>query len=247
MPHRFIGLDTETTGLDPHVGERVIEIGLVEYVDRRPTGRVFHTYLNPDRQVNPEAQKVHGLSNDFLSKHPSFEQVVDDFLAFVGRDELVIHNAEFDLTFLNSELARCGRDPLDNPVLDTLELVKRLEPGKRASLDAMADRQGVDRSDRTLHGALVDARLLCDIYVAMTRQQSSLVLSHAQGRTAAADDDWSNSISHLPKIEPSRDESAAHAKYLAELDKETKGSCVWLQAAATEAAPPSARRPSPGR
>lgn len=230
MKHRFISLDTETTGLDPHAGDRIIEIGLVEFVDRRPSGKVFHVYLNPDRPVDPEAQKVHGLSNEFLAKHKRFGDVVDEMLEFVGDAELIIHNAEFDLMFLSSELARCGRPPLDNPVLDTLEYVKRKEPGKRASLDAMADRHNVDRSDRTLHGALIDAKLLGEVYIAMTRLQSTLTLA-ASGTSAPVETDWRSSIALLTKVTPSEDEIASHDRYLADLDKESKGKCVWLQAA----------------
>lgn len=229
MKHRFISLDTETTGLDPHAGDRVIEIGLVEFVDRRPTGRMLHVYLNPDRPVDPEAEKVHGLSNEFLAKHKRFAEVVDEVAEFVGDCELVIHNAEFDLNFLNSELARCGRPPLDNPVLDTLEYVKRKEPGKRASLDAMADRYNIDRSDRTLHGALIDAKLLGEVYIAMTRLQSSLALT-TSASVAQVDGDWSDSIARLVQARPSNEEASAHEAYLAALDKETGGNCIWLKA-----------------
>lgn len=241
MSYRFIGADTETTGLDFHNGDRVVEVGLVEYIDRKPTGRTFHRYLNPDRPVDVEARRVHGLTDEFLRSQPRFAEIADDLQAFVDGAELVIHNAEFDLTFLNGELARCGRPPLTcSGVIDSLEYVRLLEPGKRASLDAMADRYGVDRTRRTLHGALLDAQLLCEIYIQMTRRQSDLLLLSDSDQDASLADPTQFSELRLLVIEPSDDEIMAHEAYLADLARESKGRCIWL---ANESADAKAARP----
>ncbi len=168
-PMREIVLDTETTGLDPAAGHRVVEIACIELVNRVPTGKSYRAYLNPERDMPEEAFKVHGLSAEFLSKHPTFADEADKFLAFVGDAGFVIHNAEFDLRFLNAELARCGRPPLDgNPVVDTVLLARKKFPGAPASLDALCRRFGIDNSARTVHGALLDAELLADVYLELT-------------------------------------------------------------------------------
>jgi DNA polymerase-3 subunit epsilon len=229
MSHRIIVLDTETTGLSFHKGERLVEIGLVEVIDRMITGRMYHQHINPQRTVDPDAQRVHGLSNEFLADKPKFAEVADEILAFIDGDELIIHNAEFDLTFLNGELMLCNRPPIDAPVLDTLEMVKIVEPGKRASLDAMADRHGVDRTNRSLHGALVDARLLAGVYINMTRRQTGLDLGMGSAQKVGASkvdlSSWNNKLVASP-LDPV--ELAAHEAYLESLNAETKGACVWL-------------------
>lgn len=185
---RQIALDTETTGIDLSAGNRIVEIGCIEICQRVPSGRTFHAYLNPDRDSEPGALAVHGLTREFLADKPRFADVVDDLLAFVDGAELLVHNANFDLGFLNSELARAGRDlRLEKlcPVLDTIALARELHPGQRNSLDALCKRYGVDNSGRSFHGALLDARLLVDVYLAMTAGQGSLELSPEPAMAAA--------------------------------------------------------------
>lgn len=259
MSHRLIGLDTETTGLDFHKGERIVEVALVEMIDRKPTGRRFHSFVNPQRKVGPDAFRVHGLSDRFLADKPLFSQIADEMLNFIDGDDLLIHNAEFDLVFLNGELVLAGKPPLDSNVLDTLEWVKTVEPGKRASLDAMADRHGVDRSDRLLHGALIDAQLLAEVYVAMTREQSGLEFNHRQaGSFILQGPDPATLGLRLQAIETSLDDLLLHQAYLESLGKETKGKCIWLNKTASHLASesglgsgsavslsPSGRLPSP--
>ncbi len=177
---RQVVLDTETTGLEPEAGHRIIEIGGIELVNRRPTRNNFHRYINPARAVDPGALEVHGLDNDFLEDKPFFADVAEEFLEFVSGAELVIHNADFDVAFLNHELARLDGQPSDIreqcSVLDTLALARRLHPGQRNNLDALAKRYEVDNSERDLHGALLDARILAEVYLAMTGGQASLSL-----------------------------------------------------------------------
>ncbi|HXH04115.1 MAG TPA: DNA polymerase III subunit epsilon, partial [Candidatus Competibacteraceae bacterium] len=180
---RQVVLDTETTGLDPAQGHRVIEIGCVELVNRRHSGRHFHHYLQPDREIDAEAIQVHGISNEFLADKPRFADIAAEFLAFVDGAELVIHNAAFDVGFLNHELrlydpAHPGLENLCR-VLDTLVLARQLHPGQRNTLDALCKRYGVDNSQRTLHGALLDAEILADVYLAMTGGQVALGLEEA--------------------------------------------------------------------
>lgn len=229
MSYRLLSLDTETTGLDFHRGERLVEIGIVEVIDRQPTGRVFHKFINPQRKVDPAALKVHGLTDEFLSTHPKFNEIAQEMMTFINGDDLLIHNAEFDLTFLNGELARCNMPAIDSFVLDTLEWVKSVEPGKRASLDAMADRYGVNRSARLMHGALIDARLLADVFVAMTRHQSGLNLtikSKVEDMLTGAD--FVNFSNQLIITTPSDQEITDHTEYLKSLNEQTKGQCIWL-------------------
>jgi len=181
---REIVLDTETTGLDPLSGHRVVEIGCLELMNHLPTGRHFHTYLNPERDMPPEAFAVHGLSGEFLMQHPKFADVVEDFLAFIGEDRLVIHNAEFDIRFLNAELRRVERPaiPIDRAT-DTVRLARQKFPGAQASLDALCRRFGIDNSARTMHGALLDAQLLAEVYLELQGgRQPGLVLAAEAGR-----------------------------------------------------------------
>jgi DNA polymerase-3 subunit epsilon len=227
---RQVVLDTETTGLDPALGHRVIELACVEMVNRRLTGRTFHRYVNPQRASDPGALEVHGLTEEFLSDKPLFRDLAAEFLEFVRDAELVIHNAPFDVGFLDAELRR-----LDLPgvaghasgVLDTLRLARELHPGKRNSLDALCERYGVDNSARTLHGALLDARLLAEAYLAMTRGQESLVMDLGEeGSRLAALQAHAGPLD-LVVVRASDAEREAHARYLEDLDKASKGKCVW--------------------
>ncbi len=181
MSERQIVLDTETTGLDPKDGHRIIEIGAVELVNRRLTGRRFHQYLQPDREIDEGAVQVHGITSEFLADKPRFEDIVDDFLAFVTGAELVIHNAPFDVGFINHELALLGAQygRIENrcEILDTLALARRLHPGQKNNLDALCKRYEVDNSNRELHGALLDAEILAEVYLAMTGGQGDLGLA----------------------------------------------------------------------
>ena len=221
---RRIVLDTETTGLDPALGHRVIEIGAIEMVDRRLTGRTYHVYLNPGRAVDPGAQAVHGLSNEFLADKPSFAEQVDAFLAFVDAAELIIHNAPFDLGFLNAELGRLDRSGLSmctQGVTDTLKMARQLHPGQKNNLDALCRRYDVDNSGRKFHGALLDSELLAEVWLAMTRGQETLaidpVVMAPQAFKLAGVDGIQRRV-----IEPSPTELEAHASYLNALIKESK-------------------------
>src|SRR5918994_4422901 len=189
---RQIVLDTETTGLEPAAGHRVIEIGCVELVNRRPTSNRFHRYINPEREVDRGALEVHGIENQFLATQPKFAEVAAELVEFVKGAELVIHNADFDVEFLNHELKRLPGMPQEIRsccgVLDTLALARRMHPGQRNSLDALAKRYNVDNSKRELHGALLDAQILADIYLAMTGGQVSLSLDSEASRAAAIDE-----------------------------------------------------------
>ena len=228
---RQIFLDTETTGLSADNGDRVIEIGCVELLNRKLTGNNLHFYLNPGRDSHEEALKVHGLTSEFLRDKPVFEAVADDLLAYLQGAEVIIHNAPFDMGFLNKELALLGRAPLREVVLgvtDTLALAKEMFPGKRNSLDALCSRLGVDNSGRTLHGALLDAELLADVYINMTRGQEALLIdagsSHGDDPGVPTID---LSVFKLPVLSANEQEMAAHEQVLTELDKASGGKTVW--------------------
>ena len=228
---RQIFLDTETTGLSADNGDRVIEIGCVELLNRKLTGNNKHFYLNPGRDSHEEALKVHGLTTEFLRDKPVFEAVADDLLAYLQGAEVIIHNAPFDMGFLNKELALLGRAPLREVVLsvtDTLALAKEMFPGKRNSLDALCGRLGVDNSGRTLHGALLDAELLADVYINMTRGQEALLIdagsSHGDDPGVPTID---LSVFKLPVLSANEQEMAAHEQVLTELDKASGGKTVW--------------------
>lgn len=230
---RLVILDTETTGLDPDDGHRVIEIGAVEVLNRSLTGRDFHAYLNPDRDSDPGALEVHGLTTEFLQDKPRFKDVVQELLDFIGQAQLVIHNAPFDLKFLNAELKQLGLGALTSysgPVTDSLAHAKALYPGKRNSLDALCERYGVRNAHRTLHGALLDARLLAEVWLAMTRGQDSLAIEDEvhPGQTFAAQRQKSYD---LPAIEVSADEQLAHEAYLQALDQASGDQTVWRRLA----------------
>ena len=229
---RQIILDTETTGLDPAMGHRIIEIAAVEVINRKITDRHFQRYVNPEREIDEGAKKVHGITELFLSDKPKFRDVLEDFLSFISGAELIIHNAPFDLSFLNQELQFCKRENIDsyiNGVLDSLVMARELHPGKRNSLDALCDRYKIDTSKRSLHGALLDSRLLAECYLAMTRGQESLLISEVDN---TAETDLSNAIERKLNLfvkRAERDELALHERYLEDLSGEIKENCLWLK------------------
>ena len=230
---RQIILDTETTGLEPAQGHRIIEIGCVELVNRRPTGRTFQRYLNPEREIDPGAQAVHGLSSAFLANQPRFIEVVEEFVGFIQGAELIIHNAPFDVGFIDHEF---GRLPPPQrlltdlcTILDTLSLARQLHPGQRNSLDALCKRYGVDNSSRDLHGALLDARILADVYLAMTGGQGALTL-HAQaeeGAGARAGRAKRRGVVEIPVVRATPEELEAHERALDSVAKASKGKCLF--------------------
>ena len=228
-------LDTETTGLNARLGDRVIEIGCVELVDRRLSGRHFHHYLNPGRKSEAGALAVHGISDDFLLDKPKFPEVAVEFIEYIKGAELVIHNAAFDVEFLDQELGRCGMQPLSTycqGVADSLRMAKELHPGKRNSLDALCERYGIDNSHRTLHGALLDAELLAEVYLSMTRGQDSLLSGGpAESDAAVAQDaqDFGGEIdrANLVVVRASEEELAEHERVLAGIGKAVKGKSLW--------------------
>jgi len=228
---RQIFLDTETTGLSAEGGDRVIEIGCVELLHRKLTGNNLHFYLNPERDSQEEALRVHGISNEFLKDKPKFAQVVDEFLAYIEGAEVIIHNAPFDVGFLNKELELQGRPKFHtfvDGITDTLVMAKEMFPGKRNSLDSLCDRLEVDNSGRTLHGALLDAELLADVYINMTRGQDALLMeaeSNDQQTRSAVREDLSSY--QLPVIAATEQELTQHADVLAQLDKSSAGQTVW--------------------
>ena len=229
---RQIVLDTETTGLDPRSGHRIIEVACIEMVNRRLTGRHLHKYTNPEREIDEGAQAVHGISLEFLADKPKFADIADEFLEFINGAELIIHNAPFDIGFLNAELDRLGRVPVGTicgKVTDTLRMAKDLHPGKRNSLDALCERYEIDNSSRTLHGALLDTELLAEVFLAMTRGQNSLMIEpDAAPRPNIGADGLVRERKPLTVRRASADELAEHDLVLAAIDKESKGACLWL-------------------
>ena len=228
---RQIVLDTETTGLSAENGDRIIEIGCVELLHRKLTGRNLHHYINPERDSHEDALKVHGISNEFLRDKPKFAQVADELLAYLEGAELIIHNAPFDIGFLNKELSLLGLQPITRivtGVTDTLVMAKEMFPGKRNGLDALCDRLGVDNSGRTLHGALLDAELLADVYINMTRGQDALLMDAGDGgETGEVVEQIDLSRFELPVLLANEQELQAHDTLLADLDKASKGKTVW--------------------
>jgi DNA polymerase-3 subunit epsilon len=231
---RQIFLDTETTGLSADNGDRIIEIGCVEMVNRKLTGNNLHFYLNPERDSHEDALKVHGISNEFLRDKPKFQAVADELMDYLRDAAIIIHNAAFDIGFLNKELELVGK-PLFKTVVanvtDTLVMAKEMYPGKRNSLDALCDRLGVDNSGRTLHGALLDAELLADVYINLTRGQDALLMdvadaAHAPGAVGRVD--LSSFV--LPVLRANAQEVQAHDAVLAQLDKSSDGKTVWRSA-----------------
>jgi DNA polymerase-3 subunit epsilon len=237
MSMRQVILDTETTGLDFRTGDRVVEIGCIEMIDRRITGARFHAYINPGREVPAGAVAIHGLTDEFLADKPKFMTIADEFIAFVRDAELVIHNAPFDTGFLNHELALLGRESLDvlcGGVIDSLRLARELRPGKRNSLDVLCAEYAVDNTRRTLHGALLDAELLAEVYLAMTRGQNSLHMDFVASADVVSTTDGASRLP-LKVLRASAEELVDHDRVLGEIVKESKGKCVWLQPAAGEA------------
>ncbi|QNP48786.1 DNA polymerase III subunit epsilon [Diaphorobacter aerolatus] len=235
---RQIVLDTETTGLSAETGDRIIELGCVELLNRKLTGRNLHIYFNPERDSHEDALRVHGISNDFLKDKPKFAEQADEIVEYLQGAELIIHNAAFDIGFLNKEFQLCGRMPVKSyveGVIDTLAMAKEMFPGKRNSLDALCDRLEVDNSGRTLHGALLDAELLADVFINMTRGQEALLIadeesrdkSNANGVRVAAVD---FSTLKLQVIKASETELAAHLDVLKQIDKSSGGKTIWQHA-----------------
>ncbi|MEE9396027.1 MAG: DNA polymerase III subunit epsilon [Methylococcales bacterium] len=231
---RQIILDTETTGLNPADGHRIIEIGCVEMIDRRLTENRFHVYINPDREIDEGAIEVHGITNEFLVDRPQFKDITEDFLAFINESELVIHNAPFDLGFLDSEFnllgSGCKSIQTICSVVDSLVLARKKHPGQRNSLDALCKRYGIDNSHRDLHGALLDAEILADVYLMMTGGQTSLLLDDQDAQEARG----SIQIRRLPKdrlrlkvICCADEELEAHEQRLEMIDKISGGKCLW--------------------
>ncbi len=238
---RHLILDTETTGLYPEQGHRIIELAGLELVNRRPTGRTVHFHLDPEREIDAGATEVHGMTWDDLRGKPKFADVAAEFVEFARGAHWVIHNAPFDVAFLDVELKRLGLPPsaaVYGGLVDTLALARETFPGKRNNLNALCERFGVDNAHRTLHGALLDAQLLAEVYLAMTRGQESLTIDLAPPppppRVASAGAATDAGGEPLRVIAPGEDELAAHAAYLAELERESRGRCVWLALGAKE-------------
>ncbi|MCQ4346521.1 DNA polymerase III subunit epsilon [Pseudomonas stutzeri] len=248
---RYVVLDTETTGLEPRQGHRIIEIGCVELIGRRLTGRHFHVYINPDREVDEGAIAVHGITNEFLADKPRFRDVVDEFFEFIKGAELIIHNAAFDIGFINHEFAllrdRQLGEVLDHcTVLDTLLMARERHPGQRNNLDALCKRYGVDNSGRELHGALLDAEILADVYLAMTGGQTSLSLAGQSSESEGGSAPQISEIRRLPAERPrtrviraSAAELELHAARLAAVAKSSGGAALWQQLEPAEGETPT--------
>jgi DNA polymerase III subunit epsilon len=231
---RQIVLDTETTGLSPEEGHRIIEIGCIEIINRKITQNRFHVYLNPDREIDHGAIEVHGISNEFLAGKPRFPDIADDFLAFVRGAELVIHNAPFDIGFINREISLSKRkETIENycTVTDTLTLARKKHPGQRNSLDALCKRYGINNSHRQLHGALLDAEILADVYLTMTGGQTS-ILEIDHGLVRRDDTELTRLVlADRPKLKivhPDETEMESHRRYLELVNRESGGHCLWL-------------------
>jgi DNA polymerase-3 subunit epsilon len=229
---RQIVLDTETTGLNAKLGDRVIEIGCLELLNRRPTENHFHHYLNPERASDEGAVRVHGISDEFLLDKPRFREIASEFIEYIRGAELIIHNAPFDVEFLEQELALAKLPPLLQHcagVRDTLKLAKELHPGKKNSLDALCERYGVNNAHRTLHGALLDAELLAEVYLAMTRGQESLVMDlEPPPATATLTGAAVAERTRFLVPAPTAEEAALHATVLQGIETDSKGKCLWL-------------------
>ena len=230
---RQIVLDTETTGLEPKQGHRIVEVAAIELINRKVSERSFHRYLNPEREIDAGAAEVHGLTWERLQNEPKFAEIAPGLLEFINGAELIIHNAPFDVGFLNKELGLAGLPALVNycpKVIDTLKLAKELHPGKKNNLNALCDRYQIDNSHRTLHGALLDTELLGEVYLAMTRGQDSLLgegsEEHEEQESTTSDDMPRPTVRVLLASE---DELAQHTQQLADIDKASKGACLWKQ------------------
>jgi DNA polymerase-3 subunit epsilon len=229
---RQIVLDTETTGLNPRSGDRVIEIGCVELFNRRLTGNNFHSYINPERDSEEGALAVHGLTTEFLSDKPKFAEIAGELCAYLKGAEVIIHNAPFDIGFLDAEFERLKIARFNQQVgavIDTLVQAKEMHPGKRNSLDALCDRYGISNSHRALHGALLDAELLAEVYLAMTRGQNSLTMEQADQSGQGSEEQAAAALplAEIVVLAATVEELAEHEAMLDKLDKEAKGQCVW--------------------
>ena len=227
---RTVVLDTETTGLNAVLGDRIIELGCIEILNRRATGNHFHRYVNPERRSEDGALKVHGITQEFLEDKPKFREIAAEFLEYIRGAELVIHNAAFDVEFLNLELARVGQPPVEEhcvAVVDSLKLARELHPGKKNSLDALCERYQVDHAHRTLHGALLDAALLAEVYLAMTRGQDSLAIELEPVRAATGAGFAQGERPPLIVVAASAAELAEHARLLEAIEAENKAPPVW--------------------
>ena len=229
---RQIFLDTETTGLNPDQGDRVVELACVEMINRKLTGNNLHFYLNPQRDSHEEALRVHGLTTQFLSDKPLFEAVVEEWLAYVQDAEIIIHNAPFDVGFLNAELQRCGKLAFKEyvpKVIDSLAMAKEMYPGKRNNLNALCERLDVDNSGRTLHGALLDAELLADVYINMTRGQHALLMDTAEPQKQVGIQVQNIDLSsiQLPVLQANATELQAHEQAMQDINKASGGKAVW--------------------
>ena len=239
---RQVVLDTETTGMNmtgqPQIGHNIIEIGAVEVINRRLTGRTFHVYIKPPREVDEEAIRVHGITNEFLQDKPVFAEIADDFLDFIKGAELIIHNAPFDVAFMDQEFSYLKNPPPKTAemctVTDSLQLARKMYPGKRNNLDALCDRLGIDNSKRVLHGALLDAEILADVFLMMTGGQIALLVDE-ENTTAQIGEEvvkMSYDLSNAVVLNASDEELNAHETFLALIEKKSKGSCIWLHQAA---------------
>jgi DNA polymerase-3 subunit epsilon len=225
---RHIFLDTETTGLYANQGHRIIEIAAVEIVNRRPTNNSFHFYLNPNREIDPAAQEVHGITLDFLQDKPKFIEIASDFIEFIKDTTLIIHNAPFDVGFINMELGLIERPPIEGVVdniIDTLKMAKDMRPGQRNSLDALCRFYNIDNSQRSLHGALLDAQLLAEVYLAMTRGQEDLMIDFQYSGSDVAGEKNTHRPANLLVVKASEEELKHHEAYLSKMKREKK--LIW--------------------
>ena len=239
---RQVVLDTETTGMNmtgqPQIGHNIIEIGAVEVINRRLTGRTFHVYIKPPREVDEEAIRVHGITNEFLQDKPVFAEIADDFLAFIKGAELIIHNAPFDVAFMDQEFSYLKNPPPKTAemctVTDSLQLARKMYPGKRNNLDALCDRLGIDNSKRVLHGALLDAEILADVFLMMTGGQIALLVDEENATAQIGEEvvKMSYDLSNAVVLNASDEELSAHETFLALIEKKSKGNCIWLHQAA---------------
>ena len=236
---RQIFLDTETTGLSPDNGDRIIEIGCVELLHRKLTGNNLHLYINPERDSHEDALRVHGITTEFLKDKPKFAEVVDQFLDYIEGAEVIIHNAPFDIGFLNKELERVGKKPLKayvSGVIDTLAMAKEMFPGKRNSLDALCERLEIDNTHRNLHGALLDAELLAEVYLVMTRGQDGFAMVFEESAESIAFSADAGRLRDLRIQTATELEHQEHLKVLEQIQKESGGKCLWLSQDAALAA-----------
>lgn len=250
---RQVILDTETTGMNmdggpPQIGHNIIEIGAVEVVNRRLTGRTYHTYIKPPREIEEEAIQVHGITNEFIQDKPVFSEIAEEFLAFIKGAELIIHNAPFDVAFMDQELSYLSTQPEKIEeictVTDSLQMARKMYPGKRNNLDALCDRLGIDNSKRVLHGALLDAEILADVFLMMTGGQISLLGEEEASNTSTdySDEYFSNIILDLNDaviLKATEEEEDAHLALLKLIDKKSKGNCLWTKPLSEEAETPN--------